>query len=120
MAPEEQASSPDRSRREHPRYPCQGSAQVRAANSEFSTWATINDISLGGCYIEVAATIPQETLLHMNLEINGIRFQAKGKVRATYPMLGAGVKFIEFAAEDRARIQEVISALAASAKVSVR
>jgi len=106
-------------RREHRRFSCQGSAQIREGGSNFSSWGTINDISMGGCYLEIAATIPQETILHMNLEVNGNRFQVKGTVRATYPMLGAGVKFTEVSQEDRARLEEVISAFAASTKTRV-
>jgi len=117
--PEQPPSTFPGQRREHSRFPCQGSAQVKVGGSTFSSWGTISDISLGGCYLEITATIPQETILHMNLEVNGIRFRAKGNVRATYPMLGAGVRFVEISPEDRARLEELIGALATSAKAHV-
>ena len=80
-------------KRRSPRYKCEGSAELREDGCDVRTWATFTDVGLHGCYVEAQATYPAGTLLHMKLEVNGVRFEAKGKVRISYPYLGMGIAF---------------------------
>jgi len=80
-------------KRRSPRYRCQGSAQLREVTSGVATWATFSDISLHGCYMEAAAGYAAGSILTLLIEVNGVRVEAMGEVRVTYPGLGMGICF---------------------------
>ncbi len=98
-------------KRRSPRYPCEGSVQMREADCDVHTWSTFSDISLHGCYVEAQATYPMGTVLQLKLEAKGIRVEAKGTVRVNYPYLGMGVAFTEVTAENQARLKELLASL---------
>ncbi len=58
-------SSPSTEKRRHPRYKCEGSAELRQEGLDLRTWATFTDISMHGCYVEVTAAHPVGTLLNV-------------------------------------------------------
>jgi hypothetical protein len=98
-------------KRRSPRYPCEGSAQMRELNCDVHTWATFTDISMHGCYVEAQATYPVGTDLHMRLEANGFRVETPGKVRVSYPYLGMGIAFVEMSEENRTRLKELLASI---------
>ena len=91
------------------RYRCEGGAELREDGRDVRTWASFNDVSLHGCYVEAQATYPVGTILDMKLEANGIRVESKGKVRVTYPYLGMGIAFMEMSEENVGRLRELLS-----------
>ena len=99
-------------RRRSPRYKCEGSAEFRAAGSDVRTWGTFTDISMSGCYVEMTATFPVGSRVDLSLELHGVRFQAKGEVRVSYPLLGMGILFTEISERDRAKLRDLIEGLA--------
>jgi hypothetical protein len=104
-------------KRRSPRYKCEGSTQVREEGCEVRTWATFTDISLHGCYVEAQATYPAGTLLHMKMEVNGVRFETKGKVRISYPYLGMGIAFEEMSDDNLARLKQLLGSLSRPAVI---
>jgi len=98
-------------KRRSPRYRCQGSAQLREVTSGVATWATFSDISLHGCYMEAAAGYAAGSILTLLIEVNGVRVEAMGEVRVTYPGLGMGICFTKLSDEDRARLRELIRSI---------
>jgi len=98
-------------KRRSPRYECEGSAEVREEGCDVRTWASFSDIGLHGCYVEAQATYPAGTLLHMKLEVNGIRFETQGKVRISYPYLGMGIAFEDISDENVAHLKQLLSSL---------
>jgi hypothetical protein len=98
-------------KRRGPRYKCEGSAQIREEGKEVHTWATFSDISVHGCYVEAQATYPAGTILHMKMETNTIRFEAKGSVRVSYPYLGMGIAFTEMTEENEAHLRRLLAAV---------
>ena len=100
-------------RRQNPRYKCEGSAEFRQGDSDVRTWGTFTDISLGGCYVEMTATFPVGTVVDLGLEVKGLRAQVKGEVRVVYPFLGMGIAFRDMSDENRARVREMVAAIAA-------
>jgi hypothetical protein len=98
-------------KRRSPRYPCEGSVQMREDKCEVHTWASFTDISLHGCYVEAQATYPTGTRLHLKLEAKGIRVEAKGTVRVSYPYLGMGLAFTEMSSENAARLRELLASI---------
>lgn len=95
-------------KRRSPRYKCEGSAEVREEGCDVRTWATFTDVSLHGCYVEAQATYPVGTVLHMKLETNGLRLEATGNVRVSYPYLGMGVAFVELSEANRAQLRQML------------
>jgi hypothetical protein len=90
------------------RYKCEGSAELREEGRDVRTWATFRDVSLHGCYMEVQATYPVDTILHMKLDANGVQVECKGAVRVNYPYLGMGIAFQEMSEERVARLREML------------
>ena len=98
-------------KRRSPRYKCEGSAEMREEGCDVRTWATFTDVSLHGCYVEAQATYPVGTSLIMKLESSGVRFEAKGMVRVSYPYLGMGIAFSEITEENQARLKQLLATL---------
>jgi hypothetical protein len=96
-------------KRRSARYKCEGSAELREEGCDVHTWASFTDISLHGCYVEAQATYPAGTVLHMKLEANGVRVEAKGNVRVNYPYLGMGIAFVDMSEENHACLKELLS-----------
>ncbi|MGC2246501.1 MAG: PilZ domain-containing protein [Terriglobales bacterium] len=112
--PERPASSPvqpARNRRVSQRYQCTGSAQLRAEGGA-RLWGTLRDISLHGCYVEMATAFPVGTEVRLALEAGGVRMLCAATVRASYPSLGMGMCFSELAPTQELRLKEVLAALA--------
>lgn len=104
-------------KRRSPRYKCEGSAEICEDGCDVRTWATFTDVSLHGCYVEAQATYPVGTILHMKLEANGLRVEAKGNVRVSYPYLGMGIAFAEMSEEDRGRLKELLGTISRPAVI---
>ena len=100
-------------KRRNPRYKCEGSAEFRSEGSSVRTWATVTDLSRSGCYVEMQATSPVDTVLSMTIEVAGIRVGVKGVVRVSYPFLGMGVAFTEISENDKTQFEELLLRLAA-------
>jgi hypothetical protein len=107
--PDEQFSGAEK--RRSTRYKCEGSAEVREEGCDVRTWAAFTDVSLHGCYVEAQATYPAGTSLHMKLEANGVRVEAKGIVRVNYPYLGMGISFEELSEESREHLKRLLATL---------
>jgi hypothetical protein len=109
------AETPDpglNERRRYARHKCSGSAELHKQGTTVRTWGAFTDISLGGCYVELQATFPPENVMELVLDLNQVRVRTMAVVRVTYPFLGMGLAFTEMAAEDRARLEEMLGTLA--------
>jgi hypothetical protein len=104
-------------KRRGPRYKCEGSAELREDGHDVRTWATFSEVSLHGCYVEVQATYPVGTVLHMKLEANGVRIENKGRVRVNYPYLGMGIAFLEMTDDNVSRVKELLNKLSRSTMI---
>jgi hypothetical protein len=100
--------TPGLEKRRSPRYKCEGSLELRVADSEVRTWAKFTDISMHGCYVEAATTFPVGSKGHLKLEANGFQVSTKGEVRVSYPNLGMGIAFRETSEEDGRRLRELL------------
>ena len=98
-------------KRRSPRYKCEGSAEVREDGCDGRTWATFTDVSVHGCYVEAQATYPAGTILHLKLEVKGMRVETKGTVRVSYPYLGMGIAFTEISDENATNLRKLVAAL---------
>jgi hypothetical protein len=99
-------------KRRSPRYKCDGSIEMKEDRCDVRTWATFTDISMGGCYVEAAATYPAGTSLMLKLEANGFQVNTKGTVRVNYPYLGMGIAFTEMSQDDHVRLRSLLQTVA--------
>ena len=98
-------------KRRSTRHKCEGSAELRTDNCDVRTWASFQDVSMHGCYVEAQATYPVGTLLGMKLEAGGVRVEARGEVRVNYPYLGMGIAFQEMSEANRAQLKQLLSTI---------
>ena len=75
------------------------------------TWATFTDISLHGCYVEATATYPVGTHLHVKLEANGFKVQAKGARAGDLSLLGDGHRLHEVSEDDRSQLRDLLRSI---------
>lgn len=97
-------------RRNTRRYQCAGSVELRVGGARL--WGTLRDISLHGCYVEMATTFPVGTEVNLALESGGVWVRAGATVRATYPSLGMGMSFTELATTQELHLKEILTAAA--------
>jgi hypothetical protein len=97
-------------RRSTKRYQTTGSIELRVDGARL--WGTLRDISLHGCYVEMATTFPVGTEVNLALESGGVWVRAGATVRATYPSLGMGMSFTELAATQELHLKEILTAAA--------
>jgi len=115
LPPEAGAALPSASpsdRRQSRRHECTGGVRLRADGSDVRLWGTLKDISLNGCYVEMATTFPVNTQVNLELESAGIRVLAGATVRASYPSLGMGMCFSKLAPTQELRVKEILAASA--------
>ena len=107
-APSSFPIAPRPDQRRTPRYKCKGSARIHESDKEVSTWATFTDISLHGCYIETPAPFAVGTYISLKLEVDGLRVEAAGEVRTSFPGVGMGIFFTRMSEPDRARLRTLV------------
>ena len=105
-------------KRQSPRLRCSGSAEFRTEASDVRIWGTVTDISLHGCYLEMNTTFPVGTRVDLVLKSFGIRIEAPGTVRASYPFLGMGICFAEIEPAQQMQLKQLLAALSARSGVS--
>jgi hypothetical protein len=98
-------------KRRSTRYKCVGSAEISQESTGVRIWATFQDVSVHGCYVEASSNYPVGTALGIKLQMNAIQVTARGVVRVTYPSLGMGIAFREMSAENRTRLEELIRSI---------
>jgi hypothetical protein len=97
------------------RSKCNNSVEIHAQGGT-SFWATIADLSVGGCYVEMAIPLPPRTKVRVGIWIGEIKCWADGEVAYSTPGLGTGVKFTEISEPDLERIRQYLVTLSPFAK----
>jgi hypothetical protein len=98
-------------RRRHVRFNCAGVAQVWQDGNEHATTGRINEISMGGCYVEIMAPIHAGTSVRLQLEVNLRTIRLHAVVRISQPALGMGIEFTRIAPMEAEKLHRVIMEL---------
>ena len=106
-------------RRQVPRIRCSGSVEFHADGTDVRMWGTLTDVSLHGCYVEMNTTFPVDTKVHLVLKSFGVRVQARGTVRATYPFLGMGIVFTEIEPGQQLQLEQLLATLAGRNAIAI-
>ena len=88
--------------RRHTRHHCEGGAEVRtrAVNQTVQrVWATLDDLSMGGCHVKTFQPLAVGTSVELRLGIAGAEIRAQGIVCSSRPGIGMGISFLEVDAE---------------------
>ena len=71
----------------------------------------LTDISLGGCYLEMAAPFPVRSRVLLSMGVAELQMQVQGVVRVLHPEVGIGVEFTQKTAQQRDRVHKFIEGL---------
>ena len=104
-------------RRQSPRLRCSGSAEFRTEASDVRIWGTVTDVSQHGCYVEMNTTFPIDSKVDLVLKSFGIKIEASGTVRASYPFLGMGICFAVIEPVQQMQLKQLLAALAGRSAV---
>ena len=101
--------------RKHPRVKCQNSVELHTAEGS-SFWAKISDLSLGGCYVEMAVPLAVGAKVKVAIWVQEVKIWADCEVAYSTPGLGIGLKFVRINESDLERIRQFLAPLAPLAK----
>jgi CheY-like chemotaxis protein len=71
----------------------------------------LTDLSLGGCYLEIASPFPQRTRIVLSMRAGDLELRVEGVVRVMHPELGMGVEFDQTTIEQRNHVEKFIQTL---------
>jgi hypothetical protein len=104
--------------RKNPRYRCQNSIEIHIHNGA-SFWATLADLSLGGCYVEMPIPIDPGTKLSLTIWCGQDKARAEGEVAHRTPGFGIGIRFTQISDRDLDLIRLFLGKLTPFAKKSL-
>jgi len=81
-----------------------------------SFWAKISDLSLGGCYVEMAVPLAVGAKVKVAIWVQEVKIWADCEVAYSTPGLGIGLKFVRINESDLERIRQFLAPLAPLAK----
>jgi len=102
-------------RRKQPRYRCQNSIEIHIHGGA-SFWGTVADLSLGGCYVEMAIPLEVGTKLRVALWFGQAKARAEAEVAHRTPGFGVGIRFSQISDQDRDIIRQYLNSLAPLAR----
>jgi c-di-GMP-binding flagellar brake protein YcgR len=74
----------------------------------------LTDLSLGGCYLEMASPFPASSRVTLSMRAGAIEVRAQGLVRVMHPEKGMGVEFTQTTPEHRAAVEKFLETLSAN------
>jgi c-di-GMP-binding flagellar brake protein YcgR len=74
----------------------------------------LTDLSLGGCYLEIASPFPVRTRIVLSMRVAEHELRVEGVVRVMHPDVGMGVELTQRTAEQRHHVEKFIHTLMAA------
>jgi DNA-binding response OmpR family regulator len=71
----------------------------------------LTDLSLGGCYLEMASPFPVATRVLLTMRAGQLQVQVEGVARVMHPEIGMGVEFSQRTEAQRDQVEKFIQAL---------
>src|SRR5258708_5245077 len=71
----------------------------------------LTDLSVGGCYLEIASPFPVSSRVTLSLRAAGVEVRAEGIVRVMYPEKGMGVEFTQATPQHREAVEKFLGVL---------
>ena len=98
-------------RRSSPRYRLIADAEVIEVESHTKLRARTNDLSIGGCFLDMLNPSLKGTEIEVRIRHAGAVFNARGKVAFVVPNLGMGVCFTKIDSDQAVVLQDWLSAV---------
>ena len=103
-------------RRHHPRYACEGRAEVCVPHGGLLFRGKILDLSLSGCFIQTAAlNLERGTPVEIYFVARQLQFHIAGHIAVLYRRKGAGIAFGALGPRRTREVTELIAELKAAA-----
>jgi hypothetical protein len=99
------------SRRKHARYHCTGGAELRRTEGMPAVFASLTDISLEGCYVETASTLPANSEVVFMLRVRDTVIRGRALVKTSNHAVGMGLEFLHLATEDQQKLDFLVGTL---------
>jgi hypothetical protein len=104
---------PAEEKRRHPRYSCDGSAEVYLPHGGLLFRGRISNLSISGCFIETAmVNLERGTLVEVYFIANQLQFRVQGNIAEVRHKRGAGISFINVSPRRAMQISTLIAELA--------
>ena len=100
----------EQERRRTPRYSFVATAEVVADTSDVRVAASVSELSLHGCYLDMPNPFPLSTPVSIKISAANQVFQSKGRVIYLHPGIGAGVTFLQVAPQSQAILRRWLDA----------
>jgi PilZ domain-containing protein len=101
--------------RKHHRIKCHNSVALHTSDGA-SFWGTVADLSVAGCYVEMAIPLAPGSKVSLSIWIGESKVWVDGEVAFSTPGMGIGVKFGRVSEQDLERIREYLAPLSYLAK----
>jgi hypothetical protein len=101
--------------RKHPRFKCHNSVELHT-DAGASFWASIADLSVGGCYVEMAIPLSKGSHVKVGIWMGETKIWVDCEVAYSTGGSGIGMRFIKIAENDRQRLAEFLETLGPFAK----
>jgi c-di-GMP-binding flagellar brake protein YcgR len=77
----------------------------------------LSDLSLGGCYLEIASPFPVSTRVTLSMRAADVELKAEGVVRVMHAEKGMGVEFTQTTSEHRTLLEKFLGMLSENREV---
>ena len=100
-------------KRRHPRYSCDGYAEVFLPHGGLLFRGRIANLSVSGCFIETTmANLERGTLVEVYFVTNQLQFRMQGNIAEVRQKRGAGISFVNVTPRRAVQIAALIGELA--------
>jgi hypothetical protein len=104
---------PSEEKRRHPRYSCEGYAEVFLPHGGLLFRGRISNLSVSGCYIETTmANLERGTLIEAYFVTNQLQFRVQGNIAEVRKRRGVGIAFLNVSPRRAGQIATLIRELA--------
>jgi hypothetical protein len=93
------------------RYECSFGATVRAPGSSYPFRVQIKTIHLGGIEVESVTTLPLNTVVNLEMQVEGIQVESAGMVTGSTPRVGMEISFHKVSQEIQRKIVQAVQKL---------
>ena len=104
-------------RRRYARFSCSGAVRIWEPETDLAIDARVNEVSLGGCYVEIMSPLRLGTAVRVELAINRQTIRVEGVVKNSQPNFGMGIEFMKIAPAEAEKLQRVVGEVSGALRV---
>ncbi len=99
-------------RRKSTRYRCNGGMELRRNEGGSPIFASLSDISVEGCYVEIGTTLPSGCEVLFLMRARDVQIRGRAIVKISNHAVGMGLEFLHLATEDQQKLEFLVGTLA--------